>query len=69
MSKCDKNTCGPIKPARVSDTTAADAAFASLAWAVAHPVRVRFFRILMARESCVCGELVGEFDLAASPST
>ena len=64
MAKCDNNTCGPGKAVKPSDS--ADAALASLAWAVAHPVRVRLLRILMARESCVCGELVGEFDLAQS---
>src|SRR3954464_1117108 len=66
MPKCDKNTCGPTKPGKLDDTAAADAGLAALAWAVAHPVRVRLLRILMARESCVCGELVGEFDLAQS---
>jgi ArsR family transcriptional regulator len=66
MAKCDKTSCGPAKPAKLDDTAAADAALAALAWAVAHPVRVRLLRILLARESCVCGELVGEFDLAQS---
>lgn len=66
MNNCDKNSCRPPKGAKPSDTSAADASLASLAWAVAHPVRVRLLRILTARESCVCGELVGEFDLAQS---
>jgi ArsR family transcriptional regulator len=64
VAKCDKNTCGPTKTPKPSDVT--DASLAGLAWAVAHPVRVRLLRILIARESCVCGELVGEFDLAQS---
>lgn len=66
MATCDKSGCGPGKPAKVSDSAAADASLAALAWAVAHPVRVRLLRILTARQSCVCGELVGEFDLAQS---
>jgi ArsR family transcriptional regulator len=45
---------------------AADAEVARLAWAVAHPARVRMLRILIAREACVCGELVGQMDLAQS---
>lgn len=43
-----------------------DERLAKLAWAIAHPVRIRLLRILLARESCVCGELAGEFDLAQS---
>ena len=30
----------------------------SLAWAVAHPARVRIVRLLISREACVCGEIV-----------
>lgn len=43
-----------------------DEAVAALAWAVAHPVRVRILRILLERGSCVCGELVDELPLAQS---
>ena len=39
---------------------------ARLAWAVAHPARVRLLRILIARDACVCGELVDQMDLAQS---
>jgi ArsR family transcriptional regulator len=39
---------------------------AELAWAVAHPARVRLLRLLIARASCVCGELVEQMDLAQS---
>lgn len=66
MAKCDTTTCGTTKAAKPGDTATADASLAALAWAVAHPVRVRLLRILMARQACVCGELVGEFDLAQS---
>ena len=33
---------------------------AKLAWAVAHPARVRLLQILIARDACVCGELVDQ---------
>ena len=55
-----------------SDTTEsradADAELALLAWAIAHPARVRLLRLLIARAGCgcVCGELVGAMDLAQS---
>lgn len=43
-----------------------DEEVASLAWAVAHPARVRILRILLTRTSCVCGELVDLMPLAQS---
>lgn len=39
---------------------------ADLAWAVAHPARVRILRLLINREACVCGEIVAELPLAQS---
>lgn len=39
---------------------------AGLAWALAHPARVRIVRLLLARRSCVCGEIVDEMPLAQS---
>ena len=39
---------------------------AQLAWAVAHPSRVRILRLLLARNTCVCGEIVDEMPLAQS---
>lgn len=41
-------------------------ALAQLAWAVAHPARVRIVRLLLNRETCVCGEIVDELPLAQS---
>ena len=43
-----------------------NAELAGLAWALAHPARVRLLRLLLARGGCVCGELVGAMDLAQS---
>ena len=39
---------------------------AQLAWAVAHPARVRIVRLLISRQACVCGEIVDELPLAQS---
>ena len=39
---------------------------AKLAWAIAHPARVRILRLLISRTSCVCGEIVDEMPLAQS---
>jgi ArsR family transcriptional regulator, arsenate/arsenite/antimonite-responsive transcriptional repressor len=39
---------------------------AELAWAVAHPARVRIVRLLINRQSCVCGEIVDQLPLAQS---
>ena len=39
---------------------------ASLAWAVAHPARVRILRLLISRANCICGEIVDELPLAQS---
>lgn len=37
-----------------------------LAWAIAHPARVRILRLLISRKACVCGEIVDELPLAQS---
>ncbi|WP_417389090.1 ArsR/SmtB family transcription factor [Gimesia sp.] len=37
-----------------------------LAWALAHPARVRIVRLLLNRTSCMCGEIVDEMPLAQS---
>lgn len=39
---------------------------AQLAWALAHPARVRIVRLLITRNSCVCGEIVDNLPLAQS---
>jgi DNA-binding transcriptional ArsR family regulator len=54
-------SCPPMGAAR-----GADDRLAQLAWAVAHPARVRILRILLARAACVCGELVDQMPLAQS---
>lgn len=39
---------------------------AKLAWAIAHPARVKILSILLARSTCICGELVDAMPLAQS---
>ncbi len=63
-----ESTCGKGTddvPA-VPDTTAPDQELAGLARALSHPARVRILRILIARSSCICGQIVDEFPLAQS---
>lgn len=50
----------------VPDSAAVDTELAGLAWAVAHPARIRILRILIARKACVCGEVVDQMPLAQS---
>lgn len=50
----------------VPESSATDEGLARLAWAIAHPARVRILRILLARQACICGELVDQMTLAQS---
>lgn len=61
---CDGDDQTPGAPAVQEAGT--DEEVAALAWAIAHPARVRILRILLARTSCVCGELVDLMPLAQS---
>jgi ArsR family transcriptional regulator len=44
----------------------ADEALAALCKALGHPARVRIVRILLAKNACVCGDIVDELPLAQS---
>ena len=44
----------------------ADEELAALSKALAHPARVKILRILLRRNGCICGDLVGELPLAQS---
>lgn len=62
---CKGAKCCPVaSPTGVS--RAGDEELAKLAWAIAHPARVRLLRILIAHNACVCGELVDHMELAQS---
>ena len=64
-SKTSKAKISDPSPVSVS-ACASDERLAALAWAVAHPARVRIVRLLMSRDTCVCGEIVDEMPLAQS---
>ncbi len=44
----------------------ADEELASLSKAIGHPARVKILRILVRRNSCICGDIVDELPLAQS---
>jgi DNA-binding transcriptional ArsR family regulator len=44
----------------------ADEDLAVLAKAIGHPARVQILRMLTRRDSCICGDIVGELPLAQS---
>ncbi len=44
----------------------ADEVLAGLAKALAHPVRVQIVRLLVRRNTCICGDIVRELPLAQS---
>lgn len=56
--------CDPSRVVLPADASAEQ--LARLAWAIAHPARVRIVRLLLSRKSCVCGEIVDEMPLAQS---
>lgn len=56
--------CGEGRVVLPDDQTAER--LAALAWAVAHPARVRILRLLVSRQTCVCGEIVDCLPLAQS---
>lgn len=61
---CGNESEAPDTP--VVQDLGTDQEVAQLAWAIAHPARVRILRILLGRKSCVCGELVELMPLAQS---
>jgi ArsR family transcriptional regulator len=68
MSDQDSNSscCAPGErvdaPPLASET--GENELAVLAKALGHPARVRILRLLLARDACVCGEIVAELPLA-----
>lgn len=61
-AKLETGCCGPS--AAVPELVPEE--LAKLAWALAHPARVKIVQLLIARASCVCGEIVDELPLAQS---
>lgn len=65
QSKGTKRCTAPASPGRQRHDRSADD-FAQLAWAIAHPARIQIVRFLIARQACVCGEIVDQLPLAQS---
>ena len=67
VTKTIKKTarCGDSNPCSLPSDKSAEQ-MAALAWAIAHPARVRIVRLLISRNTCVCGEIVDEMPLAQS---
>lgn len=61
-------TCPPDQPLRSNAETQSDldGALARLAKALGHPARVRILKVLLAKNTCMAGELSDELPLAAS---
>ncbi len=64
MAKTKAKCCDSTPAALPNDGVAES--LATLAWAIAHPARVRIVRLLLSRDACVCGEIVDEMPLAQS---
>jgi len=60
-----KKCCNGIEKVALPDVAGAED-LARLTWALAHPARVRIVRLLLSRNSCLCGEIVEEMPLAQS---
>jgi ArsR family transcriptional regulator len=63
MTDCPPDRPRPVPAAAARDL---DDELASLAKALGHPARVRILTVLLAKKSCVAGELSDELPLAAS---
>ncbi len=59
-----KGDAASLRLSAAQDPTADE--LAKLAWPLAHPARIRILKLLIARKSCVCGEIVDELPLAQS---
>ena len=58
--------CCPSPDVRELGDEVADEALATLAKALAHPIRVQIVRILARTSGCVCGDLVEQLPVAQS---
>lgn len=61
----NKPACGDKGVVQLPNDESAEQ-FARLAWALAHPARVRIVRLLIDRDVCMCGEIVEQIPLAQS---
>ena len=64
-----RNCCSPgveDAPERPASTAREDQLLATLAKALGHPARVQIVRFLLAKDSCMCGDIVEHLPLAQS---
>jgi len=70
MNELPIEICAPALPVapdlRPVEGADADAELAALAKALGHPARVQILRLLARKNTCICGEIVGELGLAQS---
>lgn len=67
MAAKTKACCESAENCRSSPSSAVNPEdLAKLAWAIAHPARVKLLTLLLTRSTCVCGELVDAMPLAQS---
>ena len=66
MTMNDETNCGsPIVPLdTAADVLAMAEDLARVSKALAHPIRVRIVRLLLAREACLCGQIVDELPVS-----
>jgi ArsR family transcriptional regulator len=64
----EKECCPPARSSVVVPVSDEEfnVRFAELSKALGHPARIAILRILLKRESCICGEIVEELPLAQS---
>ncbi len=65
-TKAEAAQCGDTSEKLALPDVAWAEDLAKLTWALAHPARVRIVRLLLNRNSCMCGEIVEEMPLAQS---
>jgi ArsR family transcriptional regulator len=68
MDNEEKRCCPPAtpKPELPGDDDELNERLAELAKALGHPARVAILKLLMSRDSCICGEIVEQIPLAQS---
>ena len=66
MAAKAKSCCESTSAERSAASDVNPDELAQLAWAVAHPARVKILSLLLARNQCMCGELVDALPLAQS---
>ncbi len=58
--------CCEVAPARPPRRSDPGKALAALAKALAHPARIQILQLLIRRDTCIAGDIVGELPLAQS---